>query len=327
LKKVKVGVIGAGYWGTKLACEYSLLSNQSDDISLDWVADVSNNRLNSIKQQLGRGHIQFCTDYGSILQDEKVDGVHIAVPNHLHYKVARDALESGKHVLIEKPMALSSREAFKLAELSEEKDLVLQVGHIYRFNNALRKLREIVRQEAYGKILYARIVWATHVTPPEGRDIVFDLVPHPIDVLNYLLNKWPIHVNAIGGSYIRKETGQEEVVFINLTFPGTVLANVYASWIEPGTKERSVDLVSEKATIRCDALNQHLAFCTIDGEKTDTILSPNNTIRDMQLHFIERIRGKGPQLNDPLIGATTVQVLEAISRSMKKVSAGNLSLS
>lgn len=325
MQPVRIAVIGAGYWGTKVAREYSLLSKCSDGVFLDSVVDMSKERLNSVKGELKNDDVNFCCDCGEIFGEGEIDAVHIALPNHLHYETARMALKSGKHVLVEKPMTTSSREALKLACLSEQKGLVLQVGHIFRFNNALRKVGEIVRQGVLGKIFYASLAWSSYVDPPADRDIVFDLAPHPIDVLNYLLDEWPTTVNAIGSSYLRNEGGREEMAFVNLSFPDSVLANVYVSWIDHGSKERSVQLVGEKASLKCDALNQAVTISTREEETRETQVQANNTIRDMQLHFIDRIRGRGPQFNSPLIGAATVQVLEAIAHSMKSRSSVNLS--
>ena len=324
LQTVRIAVIGAGYWGTKLAHEYSLLSKAIDGVSLDCVADISNEQLKVLRLQLGNDSVNFCNDYREVLKDSEIDAVHIALPNHLHYEAARMALESGKHVLIEKPMTTSSREALELVSLSEKKGLVLQVGHIFRFNNALRKVREIMK-ESLGKVFYANLIWATYLSPPEDRDIVFDLAPHPIDVLNYLLDEWPITVNAMGSSYVRKKAGKEEMAFIDLKFPNSVLANVYVSWIDHERKERSVQLVGEKASVKCDALNQTVAIYGREDEAQKLEVVPNNTIRDMQLHFIERVRGRGSVLNGSLIGATTVRVLETIVDSIKTGSSANLS--
>lgn len=325
LQTVRIAVIGAGYWGNKLAHEYSLLSKSNNGVSLSSIADMSRETLDALKAQLNNDGVDFCCDYRQIMNDDEIDAVHIALPNHLHYEAARVALESGKHVLVEKPMTTSSREALKLANLSEERGLVLQVGHIFRFNNALRKVREMIRDDALGKIFYANLVWASYIEPPSDRDVVFDLAPHPIDVLNYLLDEWPTTVNAVGDSYIRKEAGREEVAFVSLKFPQSVLANVYVSWIDVGSKERSVRLVGEKGSLRCDALNQTIILHTREEQERKTEVQSNNTIRDMQLHFVERIRGRGPQLNSSLIGAATVQVLEAMTQSMKSRSPVNLS--
>ena len=326
MQPVRIAVIGAGYWGTKLAHEYSLLSKSIDGVSLGSVVDLSRERLNALKSELKSDDVEFCSNYEEVLEDGRINAVHIALPNSLHYEAACMALESGKHVLVEKPMTTSSREALKLASLSKEKGLVLQVGHIFRFNNALRKVGEIIRQGSLGKIFYASLTWASHTDPPRDRDIVFDLAPHPIDVLNYLLDEWPVTVSSIGGSFLRGEGAGEEVAFINLGFPDSVLANVYVSWIDRGERQRSVKIVGEKASLKCDALNQTVAIYTPEDQTRNIEVLANNTIRDMQLHFIDAIRGNGePKLNNPSVGATTVRVLEAIVHAMKTKSYVSLS--
>ena len=327
MQPVRIAVIGAGYWGTKLIREYSLLSESNDGVFLDSVVDTSTDRLNAARAELNNGNVSFYSDYREVLRNGSVDAVHIALPNHMHYETARMALESGKYVLVEKPMTTSSREALKLASLSEEKRLVLQVGHIFRFNNALRKVRELIRQNSLGKIFYANLAWASYLEPPAHRDIVFDLGPHPIDVLNYLLDEWPVTVSAIGNSFLRREDTREEAAFINLSFPNSVLANVYVSWVDRGERQRSVKIVGEKASLKCDALSQTVTIYKPEEQIQNIEVLANNTIRDMQLHFIDAIRGnEGPKLNNPLVGATTVQVLEAIVHAMKSKSYVSLSL-
>jgi UDP-N-acetylglucosamine 3-dehydrogenase len=331
---IRIGVIGAGYWGSKIAQEYSSIEETTGQISLAYVADFSEEAIKSIRTKLNRLDTKFVTDYNEVITGDQVDAVHLAIPNELHYDVANLALKSGKHVLLEKPMATSSRAAFKLARLADEKRLVLRVGHIFRFNNSLRIVKKIIQSGMLGKLFYANLVWVADQEPPRDRDIVFDLAPHPIDVLNYLLEEWPLTVDAIGQSYVRKKPNQEEMSFINLQFPDDVLVNVFVSWIQHGAKDRSVNLVFERGALNCDALNQTVTISVKNGEHLNIpedisvskqvdprILNveviPNNTIRDMELHFIENIRGRGPQYNSALIGAETVRVLESITEKMR----------
>jgi UDP-N-acetylglucosamine 3-dehydrogenase len=346
-EKVKLAVFGAGYWGTKLCREYYAIENTTGEVELSFIVDSSENALENIRKELDKppnrptSKIKFKTDYSEVLDDPEIDAVHIALPNQLHYDVARKALEKGKNVLIEKPLCTTSREAFKLAGLSEEKGLVLQVGHIFRFNNAIRTVKEVVRSGRLGKIFYANLYWATYEPSlARNRDIVFDLAPHPVDVLNYLLDEWPSGVHAVGDSYVHNKENREEVAIISLEFPERVLAHLYLSWIHHGAKERIVKLICEKGTLTCNALEQRIkldydhtsveipAFpfdlnnllTPIDDEgksRNGKVLGPNNTIRDMQYHFISQIRKRGPQMSSALVGARTVQVLEEITTAMR----------
>jgi len=338
---IRIAVIGAGYWGAKLAREYAAIESSTNEASLSMVVDSYAPALNSVSAELGQNGRTFSTDYQDAIRSDRVDAVHIALPTPLHYATARSALEAGKHVLVEKPMASTSREAFKLASLAEQTGLVLQVGHIFRFNSALKMVRKMIHEGRIGKVYYAKLEWTVDQIPSGDRDIVFDLAPHPIDVLNYMLDEWPVNVDAMGESYHRKKESLEEMAFINLEFPDRITANVYLSWIQPGSKDRLVRIVGEEGTLFCDALNQTVTLHTKKGA-TEIPRSlfpmlvqtngngngnghapvgdgkvPNNTIRDMQLHFVDTIKGRGPQLNSAMIGARNVEVLEAITRAMR----------
>ncbi|MBI3858873.1 MAG: Gfo/Idh/MocA family oxidoreductase [Thaumarchaeota archaeon] len=336
MKPVGVAVIGTGYWGTKLIREYSAIAESTGEARLVWVIDSSEPALGAIKKVVRPG-TSLGKSYMDALTDPAVEAIHIAIPNELHFEIARAALESKKHVLLEKPLATSSRDAFKLAALAEERGVVLQVGHIFRFNNAIRMLRKMIRANRIGKVRYARLSWATFMTPPKGRDIVSDLGPHPVDILNFLIDEWPVWVDAIGHSHQDSNPDAEDMAFVNLEFPEKVLANVYLSWVQHGIKERIVQVVGEKGTISCDALNQTVSLYTDDvreeiprekfpssregdgeEEKESGSPDPNNTIQDMERHFLDRIRGRGPQVTSAMIGAKNVAVLEAITASMRK---------
>ncbi len=317
---IRLAVLGAGYWGSKLAHEYASIEDSVGSVKLSCIADISKPALDTVSSLLNRETVNYSSDFKHVLHNEKIDAVHVALPNELHYEAARAALHAGKHVLLEKPMAISSREAFKLATQAEEGGLVLQVGHIFRFNNAVRAVKEILKDNTLGKAFYANLIWTAYMPPPRARDIVFDLAPHPIDVLNFLLDEWPTGIDAIGESFLRRKPGEEEVAFINLEFPDLFLANVYLSWIQHGAKERKVLVVCENGTIDCDALNQSVRILRHerpDGSEEKIDVAYNNTIRSMEMHFLERIRGRGPQFNSAMIGAQTVQVLENVTSVMR----------
>jgi UDP-N-acetylglucosamine 3-dehydrogenase len=341
--RIRLAVFGAGYWGSKLTREYASIENSTGEVKLSYVVDSSQSALDRIRDELSKPIYPstkptFSTDYYKALEDKELDAVHIALPNQLHYSVARAALESGKNVLLEKPISTTSREAFKLTRLAEERGLTLLVGHIFRFNNSLRTVKEILRSGKMGKVFYANLNWATFMEKlPQDRDIIFDLAPHPVDVLNFLLDEWPENVDAVGDSYVQKKANAEEMAFVHLEYPDEILASIYLSWIHHGAKERSIKVICEKGTISCDALMQTIRldyehesseipvfpFDIVDPATANKLSSEgkkqgaNNTIRDMQYHFIERIKGRGPELNSGTVGAQTVAVLENITAAMR----------
>ncbi|RLG81149.1 MAG: hypothetical protein DRO40_10135 [Thermoprotei archaeon] len=315
--KIGVAVIGAGYWGYKLIREYLALAREYG-IELRAVADTSREKLEKVSRELGVPRDRLYTNYKEILNDPNIEAVHIATPNETHFSIARDALEHGKNVLLEKPMALSSSEAFKLVRFAEINGSVLLVGHIFRFNNALHKVKELLHEGILGELYYLDLAWTTKMPPPPGRDIIFDLAPHPVDIFNFLTEEWPNEVYVKARSYIRKEKGLEEMAHALLELDKELIAHVKLSWLEYGKKTRAIKIVGEKGIIKVDALNQEIIYIDEHNNEHKVKVIPNNTMGDMIKHFIDVIRGKQSPSNSALIGALTVVVLEAMRKSLER---------
>ena len=316
-EKINIAIVGTGYWGTKLIREYYLLSREGGPINIYGVCDISREQIeNAIKTAgVDRGYLRLIsTKFSDILSDENINAVHIATPNETHYELALRAIQAGKHVLLEKPMTTSSREAFKLVREAEKRGVTLMVDHIFRFNNALKTIRDKITNGEIGKVYYLKLNWSAHLKKLPNSDIIFDLAPHPIDIINYLLEEWPLRVQGIGRSYVRENS--EEVAFLTLEYPENVIAQVELSWLYRGIKTRSVEIVGEKGVITVDALRQKITL--YKGEDIIHIqVEPNNTIRDMVLHFAHHILKNEPPLNSAHIGAMTVLVLENILKSVR----------
>ena len=314
VEKINIGVVGVGYWGTKLIREYAEISKERDDIKLVGVCDTSKERLERAMKECCVKTCKQYLDFDEMLKDGQINAVHIATPNKTHFELSMKAIDAGKHVILEKPMTLRSRDAFKLARHAESKNIALLVDHIFRFNNALRKVREIIQSRKYGEVNYIRLNWSAYAIPKDERDIIFDLAPHPIDITNYLLDEWPLRVYAIGESYVRKQKGMEEVAFILCELPSDVMTEITLSWIDHGPKKREVYIVMEKASVVVDALNQNISIYS--GKSPINVdVEVNNTIRDMILHFIDYVKNRAAPLNSAMIGAMSVFTLEKIKES------------
>jgi predicted dehydrogenase len=316
--QVKIAVIGAGYWGEKLIEEYLKLSNKPT-VKLSAIIDKNRERLNYIKDKHNLPDKILHSEFQEFLKyDNEVDAVHIATPNETHYQIALEALERGKHVLLEKPMTTSSRSAFKLAREAEKRGAVLLVGHIFRFNNAVNMAKSLIENKTLGKIYYLNIRWTTYMQNLPERDIVFDLAPHPIDIINHLLEEWPINVYSKAKSFKRRLKGLEESAFITMEMPEDTVAGITLSWIQSGAKTRTVEIVGENSTLYVDALNQKVQLYDNNNNKSEIQIEVNNTIEAMIKHFIDRIINESPPINSPLIGAITVHILEKIRESIEK---------
>lgn len=316
-KMINLAVIGAGYWGTKLITEYLALSEKRQDIKLLAVADGSHERLLQVGKSLALPNSILKKDYDEILKAPEITGVHIATPNETHYEIARKAIAAGKHVLLEKPMSMSSGDALRLARFAEKNNSVLLIGHIFRFNNAINKVKEIIEKKEINGIRCVELRWASFMSPPQGRDIIFDLAPHPIDILNHIFEEWPTQVYVNAHSYERKKVGLEEVAFATLDFPDDIIASVILSWIHHGPRQRTVTIVSKKTTLKVEAVEQTITM--YENRQVNKIsIKRNNTIESEINHFVERIKNNDPPINSALTGAMNVTVLEAMKKSLQR---------
>jgi UDP-N-acetylglucosamine 3-dehydrogenase len=311
---VNIAVIGAGYWGKKVISEYLALAKEDSNTRLLYTCDAQEQNLRRCGEVFQIPKNRLVDNYKELLHLGDVDAVHICTPNETHYQICREALMAGKHVLLEKPMTLSSRRAFELTDLAEKEDLVLQVGYIFRFNNALREVRKFMKDRFFGDLYYLRLQWTDLIQPTPNRNIIFDLGPHPVDIINFLLGMWPSKVVCKAYAYTREVL--PEIAYANTQLDGKIMANIELSWLHP-KKERSVSIVGSKRCGLIDCINQNVEIFENHGKKSFKVnLQKNNTILTEIKHFIERIGGADPTLNEGHVGPMNVLILENMTRSL-----------
>jgi len=311
-KRVGVAVVGAGYWGRKFVGEY-LGAEQKGILNFRKICDPSVSALSALlitKETAPVGETRLSQDISEVIRDPEVSAVHIATPNPTHFEIAKMALEAGKHVLVEKPMTLRSRESYELVNLARVNRLVIHVGHIFRFNAALQLARQIIERGDLGRIFYARIQWTDQAFYPD-RDIIFDLGPHPIDILNQLFGAWPEKMSGMTRGY---RGDQGEVAYIIGEFPNDTFAHVELSWLHPN-KVREVTIVGSAQTLVVDCLNQRV-FRSSDDTREELPVIGSNTMESEIRHFIDSIQKRDVSSQSGLIGARTVEVLESIRSAM-----------
>jgi len=312
--RVKIGVIGAGYWGEKVIREYLQLSKESCAAALSMVCDTRDERLSYCEKVLGISSERLSNDYTKLIASQDVDAVHICTPNDTHYRICKEALRAGKHVLLEKPMTLKAAQAYELVDIAERSAVCLQVGHIFRFTNVLKKVRELIKQGFFGEIYYLKIQWTTLMNPSPKRDIIFDLGPHPIDISNFILGLWPKKVNCKARPYRRKR--QEEIAYLIMEFDGKLLVHVELSWLQPG-KTRKLTIVGSKRCATIDCLGQTIeVYENGDGAMYEIGVEKNNTILTEINHFVESILGNERSNNPGPVGAKNVEILEYAKKSL-----------
>lgn len=304
---MKVGVVGAGFWGSKHVDEYT----QIPEADLQWVVDPSNDAREFCASEYGVPNVT--ADLDDMLRSD-VDAVSVCVANDLHHEIARRVLEAGKNVLVEKPLTMSYETSDDLVRLAQDMDLTLAVGHVFRFNNAITELRKRVKDGYFGDIFTLIGRWTTLCDPFPGRDVVFDLAPHAFDIMNHVLDEWPYRITCTGRAYRRPEL--EESAFITAEFPSGTMGHIEASWLLPG-KVRSVEVVGSERAAHIDALSQQFTIHEPDNS-FDAGVRPNNTIRTELEHFIEAVRKRDHTINSGIVGRNTVRCVETAVRSMRE---------
>lgn len=323
----RIGLIGYGYWGPNLARNFHALS----DTHLVAVADTDAARLDE-PARLYRTRTY--TDYRELLADPTLDAIALATPARTHFELGHAALERGRHVLVEKPLAMSSDEARQLIALAEQKQRVLMVGHTFEYNPAVWKIRELVETRAIGDVYY---IYSNRVNLGRvQRDVnaLWSIASHDISILLYVLGAMPLEVSARGVTYLSENV--EDVVFATLTFPNKVLAHIHASWLNP-SKVRQMTIVGSKKMIVYDDVDAEARLRIYDkrvykhgadhgefqlkvhnGDIHIPKIDMSEPLRNECAHFIECVReGKRPR-TDGENGLRVIRVLEAAQESLAK---------
>jgi UDP-N-acetylglucosamine 3-dehydrogenase len=302
-----VGVIGAGYWGKKIVDEYSKM----DNVRLVGVSDLDQKNLDFCAERFGVKN--GFRDAEQLLSQKGLDAVNVCTPNSSHFEICKAALEMDKHVLVEKPITLTSADGWELVNLAKEKGLTLSVGHIFRFNNALAEARRLIGERFFGDLFQIEMTWTNLEQPWPDRDVLMDLAPHMFDIQNYLLEKWPVEVTCNGGPF-RRESG-EEAAYVVSRFDAGPMAMANISWLVP-RKTRQIMMAGEARSALIDAVAQEVMVYE-SGYTYKLGIERNNTIRDELLHFVKSI--SDPEIetkNSGTIGVRTVELIEAAKKSI-----------
>lgn len=236
------GVIGYGYWGPNLARNVA----ESSDFRLAGMCELDENRINDFKAKYR--DVKVVRELDRMLADPGVDAVAVATPPATHYPLAKRALEAGKHVLVEKPLAVSSCEAAELVKLAKELGLVLMPGHTFVYSPAVNKVDELIREGVLGEIYFATSS-RMNLGKYQQSGVVQDLAPHDLSILIYWLRQRVTQVTASGRSVFQADV--PETAFLTLTFDGGAQANIQLSWLAP-RKLRQMLIVGSDRMVQYD---------------------------------------------------------------------------
>jgi UDP-N-acetylglucosamine 3-dehydrogenase len=255
-KRLRAAVIGAGSMGQNHLRVYSEL----EDVELVAISDPNNTILNTLSQRL---RVQTYTDYQQMIEQEQLDLVSVVVPTEHHYRVAYDTINAGIATLIEKPIAATVEEGMQLVKLAHQKNVILTVGHIERFNPAILELKKQLDQGALGKV-YQIHVRRIGPFPARIKDVgvVIDLATHDIDIMHYLTESHVSRLHAEIGQ--RLHTAHEDLLSALMRFDNDVIGLLDINWLTP-TKVRELSVVGERGLFVANYLTQDLTFYENDA--------------------------------------------------------------
>lgn len=324
--RLRVAVVGLGYWGPNLV----RVLRELPEVRLVSICDLRPEAL----ARVGRRYpgLRRMTRFEEILSDRRIDAVAIATPVSSHHALAAAALEAGKHVFVEKPLAASSEEALDLIELAAERDLVLMPGHTFLYSPSVNMIHHLIRSGEIGDIHFistSRVNLGLHQSDVS---VVWDLGPHDFSILRHWLDETPSRISAMSRGCVMPDT--PDVAFINLEFPSGTLAHVELSWLAPSKLRRTAIIGSRKMVVYDDTSAEpvrifdsgvalpnpetfgefQLSYRT--GDIVSPRVDPSEPLELQMADFCSAMREGLEPTSSARLGLDVVRMVEAVDRSL-----------
>lgn len=327
---IRIGVIGYGYWGPNLV--RNCFEAQGAQVAC--VSDLRSDRLALVSSRYPS--VQTTQNCFNLIDDASIDAVAVATPVSTHYELALRALQQGKHVLVEKPLASTTEQVQHLMEVAKKKNRVLMVDHTFVYTGAVRKIRELVDGGNLGEIYYYDSVRVNLGLFQHDVNVLWDLAVHDLSIMDYVLPFRPCAVSATGLSHV--PGGPENIAYLTLFFEGSQIAHIHSNWLAPVKLRRTLIGASRKMIVYDDleqgekikvydkgiTLNNHQSpeklYQMLVGYRTGDMLAPNvdgtEALRREVDHFLHCIERQEEPITDGSAGLRVVEILEAASQSM-----------
>ncbi|MBC8425485.1 Gfo/Idh/MocA family oxidoreductase [bacterium] len=328
---LRMAAVGCGYWGPNLIRNF----NNHPEVDLVAICDLKEERRRHMSGLYP--HAKVTADFDEIIDDDSIEAVIVATPVSTHFTLGKAALESGKHLFIEKPMAASAEECRQLVEIATARNLQTMVGHIFLFVPAVRKIKSLIQSGDLGDIYYVNIQRVNLGIFQPDANVVWDLVPHDVAMLNYLFESTPIRVSATGQCYVQRDKGLEDVAFVTLEYPGSQVAHLHVSWLDPNKIREATFVGSKKMVVYDDVAMTdkiriydkgvdvmphydgfgefHLAY-----RHGDILIPKIDQVEPLKVetsHFVDCVLGRATPLSNGALGRQVVEVLEKACMSIK----------
>jgi predicted dehydrogenase len=317
-----IGVVGLGYWGPNLARNFAELG------TLSWLCDLDE----GLRSTFAARHPQATvTDsFEELLAADEVEGVVIATPVPTHYRLAKQALEAGKHVLVEKPPAMKAAEIDELVAIAERNDLVLMPGHLLLYHPAVRKLKELIAAGELGEVLCVYGNRQNLGIVRTNENALWSLGVHDLSVILYLLDEEPTEAVAHGNAFLTE--GVEDVVFCYLRFASGKIAHMHLSWLDPH-KMRKMTVVGREKMVVFDDMELERKVTVYEKspwKRTDSYgewqtrsgdiwipkIATDEPLKLECQEFLRLIAGEGDRRKVAEDGARVVRALDRLTESL-----------
>jgi predicted dehydrogenase len=325
---LRLGVIGYGYWGPNVVRNF--LGHQ--DCKIVTICDKSSAALARVLA--AHPGIRVTTDPDAVLLATDIDAVAIVTPVSYHYELAKKALENGKHVFVEKPFTTTSAEAEALIQLAEHRRLQIMVDHTFLFTGAVRKIKQLIDDGTLGRLYYYDSTRVNLGLFQHDVNVLWDLAPHDLAIMDYLVGVEPELVVATGGAHVNN---LENIAYLTVYFPNNVLAHINVNWLSPvkmrttmvgGQKRMLVwnDLdLAEKIRIYdkgAEVKNESGMHAALVSYRTGDMYAPKieetEALKVETRYFLDCILNGTTPINDGLAGFRVVRILEAAEKSLNQ---------
>jgi predicted dehydrogenase len=333
---IGIGVVGYGYWGPNLVRNFV----EQPGARVVAIADQRQERLQQVAARYPT--IGMTTDFQDLLNSSAIDAIAIATPSSTHFPLARQALLAGKHVLVEKPMATTSEDAYQLIELAEQRGLVLMVDHTFIYTGSVRKIRELVASGELGRLYYWDSVRVNLGIFQPDVSVLQDLAVHDLSIMDHVVGTVPAAVAATGMAHVPGRP--VNTAYLTCYFEANLLAHFHVNWLSPVKVRRTliggdrrmvvyddtepsekvkvydsgITLAPTAGAAQTDAQKAELQIGYRAGDVWAPKLSLAEALSEEARHFLECIGQRGRPLTDGWAGWRLVRILEAASRSLSK---------
>jgi len=325
---MNIAVIGYGYWGPNLLRNFA----ETPGANVVWCVDKRPERRElARKRQPG---VAVSDRVEEVFEDRRVDAVAIATPVSTHFTLAKMALERGKHVLVEKPMTRTVAEAEELAELARKRGCVLMVDHVFVFSPAVVKMKEIVDSSRLGKLFFIDSVRINLGLFQHDVNVVWDLAPHDLSIVDYLLGRAPRSVSAFGSVHAANDL--EDVAYLTLDFGDGLIASIHVNWLSPvkirhmmicGSEQsllyndldasERIKVYNRGINVTSDETRRQLLISYRSGDVWSPHISMEEPLGRMARHFAACVKDGQTPVTDGQAGLRVVKILNAAQQSIK----------